>query len=220
MQNPLKITIENTEIKNTDKSKFLGIWVDSNLSWDEHVLSLTNKLSRISYAMRVLSRISTMEVLRTVYFGYIHSIISYCIPFWGGSSKATNVFKHQKRIIKIMKQVPIRTHSKGIFKELNILPLPCVYILETVCFIHNNKQAFQHNDQFHTHNTRTSSHLHLTHHRLNISINNVSHKGVILYNKFPNNLKVLAGGLFKKKVKKILLQHQFFTVDDFINFHF
>ena len=35
-----------------------------------------------------------------------------------------------------------------------------------------------------------------------------------------NNLKVLAGGLFKKKVKKILLQHQFFTVDDFMNFHF
>ena len=117
----------------------------------KHVQCLIEKLSRICYALRVLAKISPIELLKAVYFGYIHSIISYGIMTWGSSSKATQVLKLQKRIIKIMKQVSIQTESKKVFKELQILPVPCIYILESVCFIHQNKNSFKPNLDYHKH---------------------------------------------------------------------
>lgn len=177
---------------------------------------LAGKLSSISYAMRILTKACTMDALRAVYFAYIHSIIAYGIPFWGNSTKSREIFILQKKILKIIKQIPVRTCSKSIFKDLNILPLPCIYILETVCFIHNNKQFFIQNDTLHTHNTRIAGNLHLTHHNTNKSINSISHKGIIMYNHLPNYIKPLNPILFKKKVKNMLMHHKYFSVEEYL----
>ena len=161
-----------------------------------------------------------MDVLKSAYFGYVHSILSYGIIIWGSSSKTGQVLKLQKRILKIMKQVPIRSNSKEIFKELEILPVPCIYILETVCFIHQNMMLFKSNSDYHNYNTRTSSNIHLNYHRLTRSLNSLSHTGVTLYNKLPNEIKIYHNIKFKKVVKHILLTHMPFTVNDYLSINF
>mgnify|MGYP000067681235 CR=1 FL=1 len=214
--NPVDLTINNNKINRYDSTKFLGLWIDSSLSWEKHIDMLSDRLCSLCYSMRILSTACTLEVMRTTYFGCINSLISYGIPFWGSTPKSLKIFKLQKKIIRIMKQVPIQTQSKPLFNELGILPLPCLYILETVKFIHNNKSNFKTNAEFHCHNTRTSKNLHLNQHRLKKSINSLSHKGLLLYNKLPDYFQELNTNQFKRKVKNLLLQYQFYSIDEFL----
>ncbi|KAJ4443064.1 hypothetical protein ANN_04714 [Periplaneta americana] len=60
----IEILLNNTGIKDVDCTKFLGIWIDSNLTWESHIQFLTDKLSRLCYAFRVLTNITPKELLR------------------------------------------------------------------------------------------------------------------------------------------------------------
>lgn len=214
---PMQISLNNTAIKEIQTTKFLGIWIDSSLTWESHIQHLTQKLSRLCYAFRVLSKVSPLELMKSVYFGYVHSVLSYGIIVWGLSSKTTQLFRLQKRILKIIKQVPIRTESKKIFEELKILPFPCIYILEMVSFIHRNIKSFKMNSDFHEYNTRSANDIHLNYHRLTRSLNSVSHKGTSLYNKLPDEIKKLDQKKFKKIVRHILLTHMPLSVNEYLN---
>ena len=217
LQDPIQIKLNNTLIKEVECTKFLGIWVDSKLTWESHIHHLTQKLSSLCYAFRILSKISPMELLKSIYYGYVHSVISYGIVVWGSTSKSTQIFKFQKRILKIIKQVPIRTESKQVFKELSILPLPCMYILETVSFIHQNINSFKTNCDYHEHNTRAARNIHINYHRLTRSLNSVSHQGFKLYNKLPKEIKILDQRKFKNKVKHVLLSNLPFSVNEYLS---
>ena len=217
LHDPIQIFLNHTIIKEVENTKFLGIWVDSTLSWECHIDNLAEKLNRLCYAFRILAKILPMEVLKSIYFGYVHSLLSYGIIIWGSSLKSEKILKLQKRILKIMKQVPIRTESKKIFSELQVLPLPCIYILESVCFIHQNMNLFPINSDFHEYNTRTSNNVHLSSHRLTRSLNSISHKGSNLFNHLPHSIKHLKNKQFKHSVKQILLKHMPLCTNEFLN---
>ena len=81
-----------------------------------------------------------------------HRTIEICL-FWlytfsniiwynlmGPIIKFYTTIKIKNRIIKIMKKVSIRTESKKVFKDLQILPVPCIYILESM--FHSPEQNF------------------------------------------------------------------------------
>ena len=211
----IQILLNHSIIKEVECTKFLGIWFDSNLSWEYHIQHLSEKLSHLCYAFCVLSKVLPMK-LKSVYFGYVHSILSYGITVWGLSSKSSKIFKLQERIIKIIKQVQIRTESKTIFRE----PVPCIYILESVSFIHQNRELFKMNSDFHEYNTRNSSNIHLNFHRLTRSLNSISHQGSNLYNHLPHNIKNFKIRKFKHAVKHILLTHMSISVKEYLDLKF
>ena len=70
LQDPIQVLLNSTIIQEVKDTKFLGIWIDSNLTWGKHVQCLIEKLSRLCYALRVLAKISPIELLKSVYFGY------------------------------------------------------------------------------------------------------------------------------------------------------
>lgn len=218
--NSLEVSIGNSKISEIDKIKFLGIYINKNLSWDDHISHLKGKLSSLCYAFRILSNISNIGILKTYYFGCIQSVLNYGIIFWGNSPKMIEVFRIQKNILKIMVNVPTRTSSKPIFKKLNIMPLPCLYILETVYFIHCNQQLFKYNHDLHKYSTRISNDLHLNNHRTTKFLNSTAHQGIKLYNKLPNSFKKLDPKKFKRKVSSLLKDFSFYNVNEFFQSSF
>jgi hypothetical protein len=97
-----QIVTPNSVITNINCTKFLGLTIDSTLSWKDHVTEITPKLNKACYVIRTLTFLRSPEVLRMVYFSYFHSVISYGIIFWGNSHHSVNIFKIQKRIIRII----------------------------------------------------------------------------------------------------------------------
>src|SRR5678815_3385273 len=64
----MEIMIDNREIVQTECTKFLGVYVDRHLQWNEHITHVSKKLAK---NISVLSRIKhylTKPVLRQLYY--------------------------------------------------------------------------------------------------------------------------------------------------------
>jgi hypothetical protein len=108
-------------INYTDNSKFLGIWLDKNLRWSIHTQKLANKSCKICFGIRVIRRVTGLETVRTLYYAYFQSLLSYGLIFWGNSINAKLIFRLQKRAIRAMMQIPKTASCKQHFKSLHIL---------------------------------------------------------------------------------------------------
>jgi len=80
------IRINNMNIDIVKEAKFLGVIIDSGLTFKAHVDCMCRKISRnIGMMNRVSSLIST-NAKKSIYFCLIYSYVIYCIAVWGRSS--------------------------------------------------------------------------------------------------------------------------------------
>ena len=96
--------IENFPIKQVSNTKFLGVVIDENLSWDAHLTSLRRKLG---YASSTLYKIrdNIPEYLRKeLYHTLFESHLTYCISVWGGAPlcKTSKIWTSQKRCLRLL----------------------------------------------------------------------------------------------------------------------
>jgi hypothetical protein len=141
---PLHLIRADQTLSVTDTIKFLGLHLDSHISWKSHTNVLVKKLSSVCYVMRKLFYILNIDTLRIVYFAHFQSLINYGKNFWGSSSTMQNVFLIQKRIIRIMLGLGPRSSCRGGFKKLDILTFPSLYIFALMMFV-NNPDSFESN---------------------------------------------------------------------------
>jgi hypothetical protein len=122
-QNEIKIQIIalNSIITNTNSTKFLGLIIDNILSWKDHIAALTPKLNKACYAIRATNPLMTLDVLRTIHFSYVHSVMSYGSIFGGNSHQSNSIFKIQKRIIRIITNTGSHDSCRQLRKQLQIL---------------------------------------------------------------------------------------------------
>jgi hypothetical protein len=113
----IQIIGSNSIITNIKSTKFLGLIIDSILSWSDQIVPLTSKLNKACYVIRAVKTCMSLDVLRTIYFSYVHSVISYGIIFWGNSHFSTNIFKIQKSIIRIIANIGRRNSCHKLFNN-------------------------------------------------------------------------------------------------------
>jgi len=87
--------------------------------------------------------ISNINTLKSIYYAYVDSIINYRIIFWVNSSNSGKIFTSHKKIVRIMADAQPRMSRRILFKQLQILPVPCHYKLPLTNFINNNKEIFK-----------------------------------------------------------------------------
>lgn len=214
--------LNNSLITSVKDTKFLGIWVQDSLKWSTHILNLTISLNRSSYAIRILSSSTSLNIVKIAYFAYFHSILKYGIIFWGNSPESITIFRIQKRTIRTMLGAKRLESCKPLFKALNIMPLPCIYIFCVLIFVKKNMNSidsFQRNHQFHNYNTRQHNNLHVAASRTNLCKSGVFHSGIALFNALPLHIKRIAiFNNFKNTLRTFLLSNLFYSVNDYLHF--
>jgi hypothetical protein len=85
-----QIDYDQKSLTNATETTFLGFIIDDTLSWKQHIEQVVNKLS--SACIENIKYIASLETLRLFYFALVHSIMSYSIIFWGGSSHVHKVY--------------------------------------------------------------------------------------------------------------------------------
>ena len=212
-----QLAASNTIITNVNSTKFLGIIIDCSISWKEQISELTSKLNKACYAIRAIKPLLSLHVLRTVYFAYFHSIMTYGIVFWGNSHLSSTIFKIQKRALRIMTNKSKRESCRPIYNQLQILTLPSQYIFSLLIFVVKNKDLFLLNSDIHSFNTRNNSNLHIPDTNLTIFQKGVLYSGCKIYNKLPPHIKSLSNNLkrFKSLLKGFLMEHTLYSIDEF-----
>ena len=62
--------------------KYLGIKIDTNLSWQYHVNDLSIKLNRANALLFKMRKYVSLKILRSIYFAIFDSYLSYCCLVW------------------------------------------------------------------------------------------------------------------------------------------
>ena len=116
----LDITIDGNEIKQVDKQKLLGVYIDENLLWTTHIDYLCSTISTKISLLKQLSTYVPVKVQKLFYQGYILPLIDYGSNTWGSTSKLNieRLSKLQKRAARIILKADFDTPSSEMFNEL------------------------------------------------------------------------------------------------------
>ena len=121
----------------------------------------------------------------TVYYSYLHSLISYGIIFWGNSSYSSHIFRLQKKAVRIISGLKPRDSCRETFKQLRILPLQSQYIISLLIFVVDNENLFHVNSEIHSINTRQNFNLYQPQANLTLYQKGPYYSGIKVFNNLP-----------------------------------
>jgi hypothetical protein len=118
-----------------------------------------------------------------------------------------------------MKQIQKTTSCKQYFKYLNILPLPCLYIYETLVYTKSNLNTLATNSEIHSYNTRGKDDLYIVSCNTSLCKDNFINTGLRMFNHLPYYIRETpALYRFKNALKNFLSNHCFYSVDEYFIF--
>jgi hypothetical protein len=103
------------------------------------------KLSGACYAIRSIVHISYINTVQSIYCAYCHSVIKHGIILGVNSSNSGKIFTLHIKIVRIMAGAQPSNVCRSLFKQKEVLPVPCQYILSLMNFIINNQEIFKTN---------------------------------------------------------------------------
>lgn len=209
----ITIDIKGTIIESAESTKFLGMEIHRNLKWNDHIDLLESKLCKNIFVLNQLNNsIQTNEVRKT-YFSLFQSHLTYGLLLWAHNITELNynkIFKLQKTAVRIVKFGSKHCLScRGIFKELNILTLASLYILQNLIYA-KRKLENNLNSIINPYCTRQS-------HDINIRLcpNSIAYTAGKMFNKLPRSVRTLPMKNFKKKIKKWLIDKELYSIQEF-----
>ena len=122
----LNFRIRSQNVIPATHTKYLGILLDQHLSWDQHLIKLKQKLSRVNGLLAKTRYYVPPNLRRPLYFSIFESHLRYGCQIWG----------HQKR-----------QHINGIEnlqrKAVSIMNFKSKYVPSKLLFIDSKIMTFQ-----------------------------------------------------------------------------
>ena len=133
--------LSSHSIPYTKSAKYLGITIDTSLSFKLHTDSLISKLSRSVGILFKLKPFLTTPALLSLYYAIFHSHIQYAIFIWGSTYKSYSIkiTSLQNKAIKIIGGGTWFDNATPFYKKFKILKFKDLFKLETALFIYKFK---------------------------------------------------------------------------------
>jgi hypothetical protein len=135
-------------------------FINDTFSWKSHIEYVMPKLSSACYAMILVKPYVSQNTIRMIYYSYFHSIMTYGLLFWGHSSGTLQIFRLQKKIIRIVLGCRSRGSCRNIFTKLKMLPVPSQFILSLLLFVIKNRNQYTVNSEVYHIDTRQHVNFH------------------------------------------------------------
>lgn len=120
--------------------KYLGIHIDERLDWKTHIENTSKRCRKLMYLFRGLRQVADMDLLKMIYITLCQSILTYCIPVWGGTHKTTLIFleRSQRAVLKVMASKCIDYPTSKLYHECGVLTIRQLYIQKIVTRKHSS----------------------------------------------------------------------------------
>ena len=123
--NPIYLNINNNVIDHVSSFNFLGLHLNSKLTWNTHMEEISKKISRTIGVLKKLQLTVPKNILLSIYNALILPQINYCLLCWGYDT--SEIFLLQKKAIRIISGANIKSHTEPIFKLYNLLKIEDIY---------------------------------------------------------------------------------------------
>ena len=221
----LNLLIDNMPITEKITTKFLGVTIDSNLNWNEHIKNIHTTVSRNIGVLYRLRNFLTEKSLFILYNSFVLSHIMYCNIVWGNcaTTKINSLLLLQKRALRIITNSNYLAHSNPLFHRLKTLKVQDIHSLQTSIFMfkfshdllpalfHN---TFQRNANIHSYPTRRSNDYHLENPKIILAHKSIKHHGPDVWNSLPDAVKQSCALYSFKSLLKTYLISQYDTDEE------
>ena len=165
----MHLLIDKKRIRRVQESKFLGILIDSRLSWRSHIQKIITKVSQTIGIIGRARAFMNPTQLTLLYNTMILPHLQYCLINWGNFKADLNLklgkklLTLQKCLMRIVNDAPRLTHADPLFFRQNSLKIDDLYIHSIRVFSFQLFNSFlpKEIESFfpkitHTHNTRST----------------------------------------------------------------
>ena len=191
------VHLNDTEIEFVEKFNFLGVIIDKNLTFKPHINAVSKKVSKLTGILNRLKRFLPYRILITLYHSLILPHFMYGILIWG--FKSNDLFKLQKKIIRIITKSKYNQHTEPLFKCCGILKIMHLCELHELkfCFKLENKMLpgyfysgiFNRNSDIHEYNIRRNNDYQLPIIKHTFAKNNICYRIPKVMQDMPANIK-------------------------------
>ena len=122
--------MNNSLLSNIKTHKYLGVILDSKMSWIQHMAYVKNKVSKWIGIMFKARTYLDRTSLINLYNAYIYPYLIYCVESWGNAPKChldQLYILHTKKIVRLITfskyNQGVHVSSKFIFREFQVSPL-------------------------------------------------------------------------------------------------
>ena len=159
--------LQGVRLEHSNSVKYLGVYIDHNLSWDLQGKELSKKLSRANGIFSKLCHFVPKTTMLSVYYALFYSHLTYGSLVWSLTSQKNLdiIFTLQKKSIRILNSVNYNAHTNPLFLENKIIKFPDIIksnqLLFANQFLNNNlpeelKNMIRFSNCIHDHSIRIS----------------------------------------------------------------
>ena len=170
----ITIKINKKAINEKEFIKYLGVLIDSTLSWKYHITNISKNISRSIGIMYKLRPFLPLNAMKNVYYSLIYSHIIYAIEVWGSAfnRELDIILSLQKRALRLLTDndpFPIipgpLSPSNPIFYKLETMKVMDIYRYQVSKFVFKSINSlaaknvlgwFQLNHERHGYQTRSN----------------------------------------------------------------
>ena len=134
----LHLSIDSNEIERVESFNFLGLHINTHLTWNTHLSVISKKNSRIIGLIRKMKSIFPFNIVLSLYNTLILPHINYCLLSWGKNCES--ILLLQKRALRAVFSAGFNAHTEPLFKICKLLKIEDIYKTKVFSFYHNLKQ--------------------------------------------------------------------------------
>jgi len=189
------LLLDNGIVEEVDSHKILGVTIDKNMTWTDHIMSLGKRPAHRLLQLSKIKHFLNNHSRKLFFCGHILPIIDYASTIWDTCSGTNLKFIHRlyKRAVKL---VLLKTSTLTIedYKQINVLTFRNRLLFNKAVFmqkvVNQNAppkitKAFKVNQHRHNHL------LTFPRPRNNLYKSSLLYSGSDLWNKLPQNLKCI-----------------------------
>ena len=209
-KNPPRIHIAGTEIEEVDSHKVLGVIVDNNLLWSNHVTSLCKVVSQKIFQLTKIKNLLNNHSRKVFFYAHILSIINYASTLWDNAS--ANILKPLKSLHRRAVKLVLNKSTSLLpldYKLINVLPFDLILMYNKGLMMHNimmGSAPLYLSAKFPVNLARHSKSISVPLPRLDLFKCSLTYSGGTLWNSLPTRLKEIKNyESFKKAYFKYLM---------------
>ena len=172
LKHNITLKIQKKAISQKQSVKYLGIMIDSGLTWHDHIDTLSKKISRSIGLLYKIRHFVNKNIMKMLYYSLIFSHLTYAIENWGSADNIhlNRLLIIQKRAVRILSNSNRRQDdysfipSDPLFFKMEILKVYDIFKIRIAKFIFksldkstpsNFHSWFNLTKDIHNHNTRS-----------------------------------------------------------------
>ena len=117
------LLIENIHIKRELPTKFLGVFIDENLSWKQCIDIVSSKISKNISILYKSRDILSKQCLKQLNFSFIHDYVNSANIAWASTSKSKleHLYHCRKHAARVIYHEDWYTHASPLLNDMKAL---------------------------------------------------------------------------------------------------